>query len=304
MKKHIKAISMTAIAAFIFIACICVSSCQSDNEPLPKEDTQEELAFQELHQQLASYSSEFLASHPQSDASRNSWDDFWYSVRSDFTGGGISFYNGKFWVHIIGSIGRSYQTWKRIRYSNIVPYNNLSDTSLLIIDSKLEYYNYKLQNTDKIFPYNYVQIAGALHNIAILNQLKQDYFNYDLTNALFFYNSVLIPYGNNLDDRNLKDIEEDIILYTSLQEIQNNDEYFNTLIDLEPAMSMEYTLLKEFSSTASKIRKSPDMDEYAKQTQNLVEYSNVPLHSKEYLKCCLSIAMASFDLWSTIDGLK
>ncbi|MDE6282662.1 MAG: hypothetical protein K2L97_01585 [Muribaculaceae bacterium] len=39
MKKHIKAISMTAIAAFIFIACICVSSCQ--DSPLPSQEYQQ-----------------------------------------------------------------------------------------------------------------------------------------------------------------------------------------------------------------------------------------------------------------------
>lgn len=305
MKTTLSKLVISVILITTTVTTICLSGCQSDPELTKSPTEQEQLAFSQLKDELASYSETFLSTHPQPIEARSGWFHFWASVRADFTGGGTSIYNGRFWIYVVCSLSNSRETWKKRHEDVLQYYEFLSDDNKLILETKLEYYRSKAMTgegegvTARIAP-NY----GALHNIALLEEILEGRLSNSLKEALPYYNLSLEPYGCNLDKTEQSDIIKEVTNTISFQDISDNTEYFAALTQLRPSMELEYSILAEYSSTASQIQNRADILTYTQNSSKLIDNSTISLERKQFLKNCLSIASASFDLWKTIESMQ
>ena len=303
-KKHLTAFRLGFISLAITIIGICFYSCQNSvDEPQTQIERQETLAFQQLQQDLESYTDEFLASHPQSDSRgffdffKRAWDKIVTVVQADFSIDLGTHHD--FGIRIGWDRAASCKAMSLNNDSNIVIIRDIIEhvdfARQLKIDSLYNAYS-KEPSIDNRKNINY----GKIHNLLILNRIKTNQF-YDESYDSFIETDAPLLKKHGIESGNLStdDYKTFQNYLNSFESIYSTDinTFYNNINRSSPDRINLTEVLRTYTLGIKELSSLEEIDEYSAQTITLVLNSHLSLSSKEQLLKAICIAIYSSHLW-------
>lgn len=304
-KKHLTAFRLGFISLAITIIGICFYSCQNSvDEPQTQIEQQETLAFQQLQQDLESYTDEFLASHPQSD-SRGFWS--WITkivlkavckvVATDTYHFFDNLFSGRNVFEGVGAASANAFSLDKDLPKNF-DYIKLNLIQRQSIDSLYEYYENSSQSQLGKGNIKY----GILHNYAILNQIKSSEFD---NSSILQKTTIQTQCIENLKNPAIKlstsqKQAEYITLFMENIYSDNLTQYQNNLTSRHPNHIEELTIINSYIETIEEFSSLDSFREFSIGYCATIRQSALTQQQKNNLIKLLELASESTALWTTL----
>lgn len=287
MKRQKTFFWVICLLVVVVSVAIGMTACSTQDDPLNMEVAHNS-DYEALNSALDNYTTSFFKKNESSVKSR-SWKHFWTSVKADYAG--LSATGGT-----VFCISTSRKKWKELRMQEQQDSIQaaLTPAQVRMINNEIIRLHILYQSEGSI---------GALHNMAILNLLLKDKFEYSTTQELVeSTKNSLASLGVNVANVDVAKTVQKVDKFFEEDYSDDTNVMYDRLIAKYPAKKEELKVLKGYIANVQQLNTQQDIKNFTEGYLAIIRGAAIPVSSINSIESNIQLAPASYELWEQIDG--